>query len=41
MKPNNNVNTIQVINLVKDYSHNRGVFDISFNIESGDCFGFL
>ena len=41
MKPNNNVNTIQVINLVKDYGHNRGVFDISFNIESGDCFGFL
>ena len=41
MKPIENVNTIEVVNLVKDYGHNRGVFDISFKINSGDCFGFL
>ena len=36
-----NVNTIEVINFVKDYGHGRGVFDISFKINSGDCYGFL
>lgn len=41
MKPIENVNTIEVVNLVKDYGHNRGVFDISFKINGGDCFGFL
>ena len=41
MKDKENVNTIEVINFVKDYGHGRGVFDISFTINSGDCYGFL
>ena len=32
---------IQVENLTKDYGHGRGVFDVSFNIEKGEVYGFL
>lgn len=32
---------ISVKNLTKDYGHNRGVFDISFDIYKGETFGFL
>jgi len=32
---------IQVENLTKDYGHNRGVFDVSFEVQKGEFFGFL
>ena len=32
---------IEVQNLTKDYGHGRGVFDVSFQIEKGEVFGFL
>lgn len=32
---------ITIDNLTKDYGHGRGVFDISFNVEAGEVFGFL
>lgn len=32
---------IEVSHLTKDYGHGRGVFDISLEIEHGECFGFL
>ena len=32
---------IDIEHLTKDYGHNRGVFDISFQVEKGECFGFL
>jgi len=32
---------IQVENLTKDYGHNRGAFDVTFNIEKGEVYGFL
>ncbi len=32
---------IQIEHLTKDYGHHRGVFDISFNIEKGEVYGFL
>lgn len=32
---------IKVENLTKDYGHNRGVFDVTFNVEKGEVFGFL
>lgn len=32
---------IEVIDLTKDYGHGRGVFDVSFNVEKGEVFGFL
>lgn len=32
---------IQVSNLTKDYGHNRGVFDVSFEVQEGEVFGFL
>ena len=32
---------LQVKNLTKDYGHGRGVFDISFEVEKGEVFGFL
>ena len=27
--------------LTKDYSNNRGIFDVSFSINNGSCVGFL
>ena len=32
---------IKVENLVQDYGHGRGVFDISFSVAKGEVFGFL
>lgn len=32
---------IEIRNLVKDYGHNRGLFDISLSIEKGEVFGFV
>jgi ABC-2 type transport system ATP-binding protein len=32
---------IEVENLTKDYGHRRGIFDVSFQIEKGEVFGFL
>ncbi len=32
---------IKVENLTKDYGDNRGVFDVSFEVEKGEIFGFL
>lgn len=32
---------LQVDHLTKDYGHNRGVFDVSFQIEKGEVYGFL
>lgn len=41
MKPIENVNTIEVVNLVKDYGHNRGVFDISLKLTVEIALAFL
>ena len=35
------INTIEVKNLTKDYGEGRGIFDVSFKILPGECFGFL
>jgi len=35
------MNIIEVKNLVKDYGHGRGIFDISFEIKQGEIYGFL
>lgn len=32
---------IEVQNLVQDYGHGRGVFDVSFSVAKGEVFGFL
>jgi ABC-2 type transport system ATP-binding protein len=32
---------IKVDHLTKDYGNNKGVFDLSFEVESGETFGFL
>lgn len=32
---------LEVQNLTKDYGHGRGVFDVSFQAEKGEVFGFL
>jgi ABC-2 type transport system ATP-binding protein len=32
---------IQVEKLTKDFGHGRGVFDVSFNVEEGEVYGFL
>lgn len=32
---------INIQNLTKDYGNNKGIFDISFQIEEGEVFGFL
>ena len=32
---------IEVSHLTKDYGFGRGVFDVSFKIYKGECFGFL
>jgi len=33
--------TINIQHLTKDYGNNKGIFDISFQIEEGEVFGFL
>lgn len=35
------MSVIEVKNLTKDYGSGRGVFDVSFNIDKGEVFGFL
>lgn len=35
------MNIIEINNLTKDYGSGRGVFDISLNVEEGQCYGFL
>ncbi len=35
------MSVIEVNNLTKDYGHGRGVFDVSFHVDSGEVFGFL
>ena len=32
---------IAISHLTKDYGHGRGVFDVSIEVERGECFGFL
>ncbi len=34
-------NVIEIRNLTKDYGEGRGVFDVSFSVKKGECFGFL
>lgn len=32
---------IDIAHLTKDYGHGKGVFDVSLQVEKGECFGFL
>lgn len=32
---------IEVSHLTKDYGQGRGVYDVSFHVDKGECFGFL
>ena len=35
------MSVIDVKHLTKDYGFGRGVFDVSFQVEKGEVFGFL
>ncbi len=35
------MSVIEIKNLTKDYGHNRGVFDVSIDVEKGEVYGFL
>lgn len=35
------MSVIEVKNLTKDFGHGRGVFNVTFNVEQGECYGFL
>lgn len=35
------MNIIEVSHLTKDYGHQRGVFDVSIQVNKGECYGFL
>lgn len=35
------MSVLEVRHLTKDYGHGRGVFDVSFEVEKGEVFGFL
>ena len=35
------MSVLEVNHLTKDYGSNRGVFDVSFSVKEGECFGFL
>ncbi len=35
------MSVISVEHLTKDYGHQRGVFDVSLQVEKGECYGFL
>lgn len=35
------MSVLQIEHLTKDYGHNRGVFDVSFQVEKGEVYGFL
>ncbi len=41
MTKNNNISTIEIKSLTRDYGNGRGVFDVSFNVKKGEVFGFL
>ena len=32
---------IELSHITKDYGNNRGVFDVSFTVKTGEVFGFL
>ena len=32
---------IQISGLTKDYGHHRGIFNVSFDVDAGECVGFL
>lgn len=34
-------NVIKIDHLTKDFGHGRGVFDVSFGVDEGECFGYL
>lgn len=34
-------NVIKIDHLTKDFGHGRGVFDVSFGVNEGECFGYL
>ena len=38
---NRRVSYIEVQNITKDYGNGKGIFDVSFNIEQGEMFGFV
>ena len=35
------MNVIEINNLTKYYGHERGILDVSFNVEEGEIFGFI
>lgn len=35
------MSVLQIEHLTKDYGHNRGVFDVTFQVEKGEVYGFL
>ncbi|GHV04711.1 ABC transporter ATP-binding protein [Clostridia bacterium] len=35
------MSVLQIEHLTKDYGHNRGVFDVTFEVQKGEVFGFL
>ncbi len=35
------MHTIDIVDLTKDYGQGRGIFDVSFFVKKGECFGFL
>ena len=35
------MSAISINNLTRDYGNNKGIFDVSFNVEKGEVFGFL
>lgn len=41
LEGNNMEDVIEIKNLTKDYGQGRGVFDVSFSVHEGECFGFL
>lgn len=35
------MSVIKIENLVRDYGEGKGVFDVSFQVNRGEAFGFL
>lgn len=35
------MSVINIQNLTRDYGAGRGIFDVSFQVEKGEVFGFL